>query len=184
MCDERWPTALPNPCQTRPPRCHEGNLLGGCCSPRTDTTMRGRRRVTEWLLDNTIRRRNRVSGIARRLLDARNFSRSTLGARRGCGACRRRRASPDTTRWPRRSSTGSPRTGCRFPQEPSRTCYSAGAAALVGAETHARSRRAGRRLRGVRSCGSTVNATAGESSSSTAEAARMSSPSARAASRR
>jgi uncharacterized protein (TIRG00374 family) len=56
-------------------------LLGGAVVMRTDRPLELAGNAIEWLLNNTVRRNHRVSGVARELLDARDFIRSTLGAR-------------------------------------------------------------------------------------------------------
>ena len=56
-------------------------LLGGAVVMTTDRLLELAGNTLEWLLNATIRRRSRVSSVARKLLDARDFIRSTLGAR-------------------------------------------------------------------------------------------------------
>jgi uncharacterized protein (TIRG00374 family) len=56
-------------------------LLAGAVVMTTDRPLELAGNAIEWLLNATIRRRQRVSGVARELLDARDFIRGTLGAR-------------------------------------------------------------------------------------------------------
>ena len=56
-------------------------LLGGAAVMTTDRPLELAGNTIEWLLNATVRRRNHVRGVARELLDARDFIRSTLGAR-------------------------------------------------------------------------------------------------------
>ena len=56
-------------------------LLSGAVVMTTDRPLELAGSTIEWLLNATIRRRHRVSSVARTLLDARGFIRSTLGAR-------------------------------------------------------------------------------------------------------
>ena len=56
-------------------------LVAGAVLMKTDRPLELAGNAIEWLLNATIRRKNRVSGVARQLLDARDFIRGTLGAR-------------------------------------------------------------------------------------------------------
>ncbi|MGZ4289342.1 MAG: lysylphosphatidylglycerol synthase transmembrane domain-containing protein [Gaiellaceae bacterium] len=56
-------------------------LIGGAAVMTTDRPLELAGNAIEWFLNHTIRRKSRVSGVAHELLDARDFIRSTLGAR-------------------------------------------------------------------------------------------------------
>jgi uncharacterized protein (TIRG00374 family) len=56
-------------------------LVAGATVMRTDRPLELAGNAVEWLLNATIRRRNHVGGVARELLDARDFIRGTLGPR-------------------------------------------------------------------------------------------------------
>ena len=56
-------------------------LVAGTVVMTTERPLELAGNAIEWLLNTTIKRRNHVSGVARELLDARDFIRSTLGTR-------------------------------------------------------------------------------------------------------